>query len=476
MSDNRGHAEPPREFSSRREERLEARRKKKNVRTTVMLVLITLLCVALAAGGIYYLHLNSVITTQNEELLASLKEQADDEPFYMLLLGVDKGEERYESEGESPANYRADTIMLCRIDPHGVEATIVSIHRDLLVELPDGSEGKINAAYSLGGPAGMVQAVSDLAGVDISHYAEIDFDAFMGIVDEIGGVEVTLPVDVYDPEYTELDLKAGTHVLNGHDALMLCRARHAYDDFGDGDLFRAANQRMVIASIVRKVLSSDVTTMVRAVSSMAESLTTDLTLNEILGLTAQMRTFDTDTDLYTGMTPSEPEVVNGVYYEVLDSEAWTAMMRRVDAGLPPLDTDVADETSGIAGSVQGLGIATDAPVESTSQNTVHKTEDNPDSPAEAPTTPDGDNTSVLVISVPDGGAQDVASMLADWGYDVQGDEDYSYSYPESVIVYEDPANAERAWELADSLGGGFVVMENDGSFYVITDLLVWLAG
>ena len=429
--------------------------------TTALFVFIVLLCIALAGTGIYYMHLNNSLRVRDEQLLANLREQASDEPFYMLLLGVDKGVEREDESdyGADVSNYRADTIMLCRIDPVSVKATIVSIHRDTLVELPNGEDGKINAAYSLGGPAGMVECVSDLAGVDINHYAEIDFDSFMGIVDAVGGVEVTLPVDVYDPDYTELDLKAGTHVLNGHDALMLCRTRHAYDNYGDGDRFRAANQRMVIASILRKVLASDASTMVAAITAMAESITTDLSVNEILGLAAQMSSFDTESDLYTGMTPTEPEVVDGIYYEIIDEDAWDQMMKRVDAGMSPTEGTGDEETAGIAASsAEAQGVAADAPA----------AEEKDESGTSA--------RSVTVIGAGDGRATYISEVLTSDGYDVVCEDDSSYSYSDNVIVYEDPALADEAWALADYLGEGFYVLENDGSFYVTSDFLIRLAG
>lgn len=438
--------------------------------TTFLLVVIAVVCVALAAAGIYYMHLNNSLRVKDEQLLQSLRSQADDEPFYMLLLGVDKGTEREEDEeyGADVSNYRADTIMLARIDPENVKATIVSIHRDTLVDLPNGEMGKINAVYSLGGPSAMVNCVSELAGVPISHYAEIDFDSFMGIVDVIGGVEVTLPVDVYDPDYTELDLKAGTHVLNGHDALMLCRCRHGYDAYGDGDRFRAANQRMVIASILRKVLSSDAHVMVAAISAMADAVTSDLSLNEILALAAKMRDFDTETDLMTGMTPTEPEVYNGIYYEIIQEDAWKEMMERVNAGLSPTEAGGDDQTAGIAGStsVNGDPVATGAGANAAAAATDGQV---------APKT-QGPTRSVTVIGVDDGRAEYVAEVLSGDGYSVNCDLDPSYGYYDNVIVYEDPALAEEAYALAEYLGDGYTVMENDGSFYITSDFLIRLAG
>ena len=439
------------------------------VGTTVLLVVIAVVCVVLAASGIYYMHLNNSLRVKDEQLLQSLRSQADDRPFYMLLLGVDKGQEREEDElyGADVSNYRADTIMLSRIDPVDVKATIVSIHRDTLVDLPNGEKGKINAVYSLGGPSAMVTCVSDLADVGISHYAEIDFDSFMGIVDVIGGVEVTLPVDVYDPDYTELDLKAGTHVLNGHDALMLCRCRHGYDAYGDGDRFRAANQRMVIASILRKVLSSDAHVMVAAISAMAESITSDLSLNEILALAAAMRDFDTETDLMTGMTPTEPEVLDGIYYEIIQEDEWKTMMERVDAGLSPTEAGGDEQTAGIAGSTSTV----DVPVAAGAAAAAGGSTDAASSQdSQAP------SRTITVVGVDDGRAEYIAEVLSSDGYTVSCDLDPSYSSYDNLIVYDDPALADEAYMLADYLGDGFSVMENDGSFYVASDFLIRLAG
>ena len=102
-----------------------------------------------------------------------------------------------------------------------------------------------------------VQVVSELAGVPISHYAEIDFDGFCDIVDALGGIEVNVPVEIDDPEAGGY-LAAGEQTLDGEQALILCRSRHAYDNIGTGkgDEYRAANQRMIIGAIAQRTSSS----------------------------------------------------------------------------------------------------------------------------------------------------------------------------------------------------------------------------
>ena len=157
-------------------QRIDARRRRRakgSSKTKLFLAFIAIACIVLAGAGVYYMQIDNSIRAKDEQLLSTLRTHAEDEPFYMLLLGVDKGEERATDEGygQDVSNYRADTIMLARIDPKNVKATLVSVHRDTYVENAYAENGycKINAIYSLLGPAGMVEEVSELASVGINH-------------------------------------------------------------------------------------------------------------------------------------------------------------------------------------------------------------------------------------------------------------------------------------------------------------------
>ena len=334
-----------------------ARRKKKGRGRVLRGVLIALLVAvvgvgAAAAAWIIRVNDNLVgdITPELRKQLVSVEPQ---QPFYMLLLGVDKSEGRSEEWGSDTSNFRADTIILARIDPPAQKVTLVSIPRDTLVDMGSHGEQKINSAYSFGGAAYMVEVVSDFAGVDISHYAEIDFEQFTSIVDTIGGIEVTLPVAVSDMFYSGIDLPAGTQTLNGQQALGLCRSRHAYDEYGGGDFYRAANQRMVIAAIVKKVLQLDPVSMANTVSEMAGSVTTTFSVTDIVGLAMQFRNLDADNDIYSGQAPTISEYVNNIWYEMPDEAAWDEMMDRVRAGESPYSDASQDFTAGVAGSIGG---------------------------------------------------------------------------------------------------------------------------
>ena len=274
------------------------------------------------------------------------------QPFYLLLVGTDKSADRVES-GSTGGTFRTDSIILARVDPIAAKLTLVSIERDTLVDLGDYGNQKINAAYVYGGGALLVETVSELAGVPIAHYAEIDFDSFIQVVDGLGGIDVNVPIDI-DDDLANVHLAAGEQTINGAEALGLCRARHAYDAYGAGDYYRTANQRMVLGAILRKALSGNPVSLFATIDSVATSVTSDLTGIDILVLGIRFLGFDMNKDLYSGLEPTNSTYVNGTWYELLDTTAWQTMMSRVDQGLSPYADASADPTSGLAGGTSAI--------------------------------------------------------------------------------------------------------------------------
>ena len=416
-----------------------------------------ILAVVIGVVGWFALDVNGRLSQGLDQNLRNvLADINPDEPFYMLLLGVDKDAIRTEAWGEDQANYRSDTIILARVDPPNKTVTLVSIPRDTLVDMGEHGEQKINTAYSYGGPAYMVECVSKLTGVRIAHYAELDFEQFVSIVDTIGGIEVTLPVAVYDMQYACVDLPAGTQTLNGVEALGLCRTRHAYDAYGGGDFYRSANQRMVIAAIVKKVLASDPATLTTTVSQIAESVTTDLSVADILSLAAQFRNLDTDRGVFAGQLPTTSEYINGGWYEIVDEESLRSMMTRVNQGLPPYADDSEDFTAGVAGSVGIYGNSGEIDLGSLE--------------------PDFSG-SVLVLNgtSTSGLAGSAASTLKGQGFSCTADNAESTGYETSVIVYNGGSTAAaRALAVRDALGLDVEITRNDGTYSNEEDVVIVL--
>ena len=432
-------------------------------------VLISLLVVLLGAGVAVALYLKNIDSRLNDGDVVndSLRQQLEtvepQEPFYMLLLGVDKSEGRAEDWGNDTSNFRADTIILTRVDPPAQKVTLVSIPRDTLVDMGENGERKINDAYALGGAAYMTEVVSDFADVKISHYAEVDFEQLTSIVDTIGGIEVTLPVAVQD-NYAQIDLPAGTQTLNGEQALGLCRARHAYDAYGGGDFYRAANQRMVIGAIVKKVLQLDIVSMATTVSELADSVTTDFSTLDILGLVGQFRTLDADKNIYSGQTPTISEYINNIWYELPDEEAWQEMMERVEAGESPYSDASQDFTAGIAGSIGGETNISDA-----DENGGSSTSE-PDEIEPAFT----GSVSVLNGASVSGLAGETASTLASAGFEAEAG-----NAPQTVSTTTVYYNGEDAYAaalgVAETLGlTESSVVENDGSYTTAYDVVLVL--
>lgn len=209
----------------------------------------------------------------------------------VLLMGLDYRD--WESGEGAP---RTDSMMLATLDPISETAGMLSIPRDLWVEIPAYGHGRINTAYALGeqdrlpggGPALAVKTVEKLLGVPIQYYIQIDFGAFVRMVDEIGGVEINVPeqirVDPIGPNNT-VELEPGVQVLSGDVTLAYARARHTEG----GDFDRARRQQQVAMAIRDKVLNPGmIPILFGKVSVLYQELTsgirTNLSLDQMVSL------------------------------------------------------------------------------------------------------------------------------------------------------------------------------------------------
>ena len=120
--------------------------------------------------------------------------------------------------------------MLLRINPATKSISMLSIPRDLRVEIPGWGTDRINAAYSDGGAALSVKTFETLTGLPVNHFIDVDFVGFIDIVDYLGGVYLDVDRQYYNNTavtgYSSIDIQAGYQRLNGHDALSFVRFRH----------------------------------------------------------------------------------------------------------------------------------------------------------------------------------------------------------------------------------------------------------
>ena len=210
----------------------------------------------------------------------------------ILVMGLDA---RDFEESDGPP--RTDTMMLVSFDPVSQNAGMLSIPRDLWVEIPGFGYDKINKAYfdaeayrlPGGGPALAMQTVQNLLGVPIDYYAVIDFGSFMTLIDEIGGIDVDVPEEELriDPigQGNTIRLHRGRHHLNGSAALAYARARSSEG----GDFDRARRQQEVIYAVRDKLLSLESLPLLIARApnlwnTAMGGVRTNLTIDQILSL------------------------------------------------------------------------------------------------------------------------------------------------------------------------------------------------
>ncbi len=208
----------------------------------------------------------------------------------LLFMGLDY---RDWEAGELP---RTDTMILFTLDPLNNTAGIISIPRDLWVNVPGFDYNKINTAYYLGeaykmpggGPEMAKRTVEELLGVPIHYYAQVDFQAFITLIDQIGGITIDVPEEIkIDPlgKHNTVILPAGEATLNGELALAYARARSTEG----GDFDRSKRQQQVIFAIRDKVMSLNMMpTLVANANSIYNSISsgirTNLSLEEAIKL------------------------------------------------------------------------------------------------------------------------------------------------------------------------------------------------
>ncbi len=210
----------------------------------------------------------------------------------VLVMGLDYSDWR---AGEGPP--RTDTMILLTLDPISNTAGMLSIPRDLWVNIPGFDYGKINTAYQLGeaykfpggGPGLAMKTVENLIGVPIQYYAQIDFSVFVRFIDEIYGVKIDIPyeifVDIYDDELGLKRIEPGVQVLPGEYALAYARARNTEG----ADFDRAQRQQQVIMGIRDRLLEPGMITDLiskapELYNEFSSGINTNFSLEEVIQL------------------------------------------------------------------------------------------------------------------------------------------------------------------------------------------------
>ena len=227
----------------------------------------------------------------------SLQRWQGNERINMLLLGIDQ---RCDETGP----VRTDSMMILTIDPVGLSASVLSLPRDLWVEVPTYGVDRINQAHYLGelnehpggGPGLAMETVEALLGIEIDYFVTVNFDGFVQFINHIDGIQVEVPEDIDDPTYPDscygydpFLIEAGLRNMNGQIALQYARTRAT----PGGDVDRAKRQQQVLLAVRDKIMQFDMVPKLMLESpqlwkTFQSSVGTNMTLDEGLQLALLM--------------------------------------------------------------------------------------------------------------------------------------------------------------------------------------------
>ncbi|WP_327667293.1 LCP family protein [Streptomyces sp. NBC_00485] len=254
-------------------------------------------------AGYVYFKLNGNIKSVDIDsaLGTSRPTKVDNGSENILVLGSDSrsGKNRKLGGGADDGSARSDTAMIVHVYKGHKRASVVSIPRDTIIDRPECTDTKgvthdaangvmFNSAYSTGGATCAVKTVESLTDIRMDHYLEVDFSGFEKLVDELGGVQVTTTKDIKDSE-SHLNLSAGSHKLDGEQALGLVRTRHGV---GDGsDLGRIQLQQAFIKALADQVKHIGVFSNPKRLYDLADTATKAVTADSKLGSVNSLMSF-----------------------------------------------------------------------------------------------------------------------------------------------------------------------------------------
>ncbi|MEU6547070.1 LCP family protein [Streptomyces sp. NPDC046859] len=282
------------------------RRKPRQRRKGLLIAAWTAVGIAVLGGtgaGYLYFKLNGNLKSVDidQALGTDRPRKTDNGSENILVLGSDSrsGGNKKLGGGADDGTARSDTAMVLHIYKGHTKAGVVSVPRDTIIDRPrcTDTDGKVypaasgvmfNSAYSTAGAPCAVKTVESLTGVRMDHYLEVDFSGFQKLIDELGGVEVTTTKAIDDPD-SHLKLTAGTHRLDGEQALGLVRTRHGV---GDGsDLGRIQLQQAFVKALIQQARSTDLFGNPKRLLDLADAATNTVTTDSDLGSVNRLMSF-----------------------------------------------------------------------------------------------------------------------------------------------------------------------------------------
>lgn len=289
-------------------------KKKKKKRTRLKVVGIIVLLFILAGGAFAYSVWNSLtktVDTMHTPIDRTTEKRtkdlalSDQEPFSMLMLGVD------ERDGDKG---RSDTMIVLTVNPQKKSVKMLSIPRDTRTEIVGhGTQDKINHAFAFGGAKMSMDTVENFLDIPIDYYMKINMEGFKDIVDAVGGVTVQNDLDFTSDG---IHFAKGTHTLNGKEALAYSRMRH---DDPSGDFGRQSRQRAIIEAVIKEGASlSSLTKYDEVFAALGNNIQTNLTFDDMMDIQKNYR--DASKSITQSSINGNGTKIDGIYYYIVSDE------------------------------------------------------------------------------------------------------------------------------------------------------------
>jgi LCP family protein required for cell wall assembly len=313
---------------------LQARRRRRKIRWDRILILLVMLILAVVAlaGATVYAYLNIV----NTPTTAQVAKSADRPPEMLknkvniLLLGVD------DRDRENPQDTarRSDTMMVVSINPDDGTVNLLSLPRDTKVTIP-GHKGydKLNHAYAYGGAELARNTVEQFLHVPINYYIAIDWQAFIKVIDTLGGVDLYVEHDMnYEDPYADLDIHVnkGYQHLDGEKAGEYVRFRN--DELGD--IGRVQRQQRFLKALAQQTMQVGTILKVPAlVNTLNQYVETDMSVLTMVKVANSLKSFNSS-NLTSEMLPGDFATIDGLSYWIPDTAQTKLLVERMFFSTP----------------------------------------------------------------------------------------------------------------------------------------------
>ncbi|WP_096190290.1 LCP family glycopolymer transferase [Evansella halocellulosilytica] len=332
--------------------RIEMKKQKKKTpfRRFLKITMITFMTLFLVTGGTlaYFAYKMASVTSSSQTDLergdrSDLRETAvnpSNDPISVLFLGLDSR--------DGDLSGRTDAMVLATFNPEENSVKMLNIPRDSLVNIVGRDrQDKINHAHAFGGLDMTIDTVEHLLDIPVDYFVSINFDAFMEVIDELGGVDVDVPMTFTETDnqtYGTITLYEGEQTLNGEEALAYVRMRKSDPR---GDLGRGDRQKEVIEAVINKATNlSSITRFGPVMDSLGNNLKTNISFNNLLS----MHTYATELNNVESLSfDGDNYTENGVYYYRLHEESVNEISSRlrvhlnIDEAEPEADSTTESE-------------------------------------------------------------------------------------------------------------------------------------